>query len=190
MDETYAIPAEEAAFIALRTQQIIAEETGVANTIDPLAGSYFVEALTNRIEEEAWEYIRKIDDMGGMVKAIAKGYPQAEIAESAYVYQKQIDNGEKTLIGVNKYVTDHPPILIWRMDPAIEKKQLERLKAVKTRRKNKRVKTYLERIRKAAEGDENLMPFIIDAVKEYATLQEICDVFRQVFGIYRDPGLI
>ncbi len=190
MDETYAIPAEEAAFIALRTQQIIAEETGVANTIDPLAGSYFVEALTNQIEEGAWEYIRRIDDMGGMVKAIAKGYPQAEIAESAYVYQKQIDDGEKTLIGVNKYVTDHPPIPIWRMDRAIEKKQLERLKAVKKRRKDEKVKTCLERIRKAAEGDKNLMPFIIDAVKEYATLQEICDVFRQVFGVYRDPGLI
>ncbi len=190
MDETYAIPTEEAAFIALRTQQVIAEETGVANTVDPLAGCYFIEALTNRIEEDAWEYIRKIDDLGGMVKAIEKGYPQNEIAESAYTYQKQIDSGEKTLIGVNKYVTDHPPIPIWRMDPAIEKKQLKRLKAVKTSRDNERVRKCLEGIRKAAESNENLMPFIIDAVREYATLQEICDVFRQVFGIYRDPGMI
>ncbi|NIO05377.1 MAG: methylmalonyl-CoA mutase [Proteobacteria bacterium] len=190
MDETYAIPTEEAAFIALRTQQVIAEETGVANTVDPLAGCYFIEALTNRIEEDAWDYIRKIDDLGGMVKAIEKGYPQNETAESAYTYQKQIDSGEKTLIGVNKYVTDHPPIPIWRMDPAIEKKQLERLKAVKTSRDNKRVRKCLEEIRKAAEGNENLMPLIIDAVREYATLQEICDVFRQVFGIYRDPGMI
>ncbi len=190
MDETYAIPTEEAAFIALRTQQVIAEETGVANTVDPLAGCYFIEALTNRIEEDAWEYIRKIDDLGGMVKAIEKGYPQNEIAESAYTYQKQIDSGEKTLIGVNKYVTDHPPIPIWRMDPAIEKKQLERLKAVKTSRDNEKVRKCLEGIRKAAESNENLMPFIIDAVREYATLQEICDVFRQVFGIYRDPGMI
>lgn len=190
MDETYAIPTEEAAFIALRTQQVIAEETGVANTVDPLAGCYFIEALTNRIEEDAWEYIRKIDDLGGMAKAIEKGYPQNEIAESAYTYQKQIDSGEKTLIGVNKYVTDHPPIPIWRMDPAIEKKQLERLKAVKTSRDNEKVRKCLEGIRKAAESNENLMPFIIDAVREYATLQEICDVFRQVFGIYRDPGMI
>jgi methylmalonyl-CoA mutase N-terminal domain/subunit len=190
MDETYAIPTEEAAFIALRTQQILAEETGVANTIDPLAGSYFVEALTDRIEGDAWEYIRKIDELGGMVKAIEKGYPQAKIAESAYHYQRQIDSSEKTLVGVNKYATDHPPIQIWRMDPAIEKKQLKRLKAVKEERDNDSVRSQLERIRKASEGDENLMPFIIDAVRSYATLQEICDVFRRVFGTYRDPGLI
>ncbi|NIQ38845.1 MAG: methylmalonyl-CoA mutase [Proteobacteria bacterium] len=190
MDETYAIPTEEAAFIALRTQQVLAEETGVANTIDPLGGSYFIEALTDRIENEAWEYIQKIDDLGGMVKAIERGYPQTEIAESAYAYQQQIDNGEKTLVGVNKYVTDHPPIPIWRMNPAIEKKQLERLKAVKAGRDHRKVTARLGKIHQAAEGDENLMPFIIDAVREYATLQEICDVFRQVFGAYRDPGLI
>jgi methylmalonyl-CoA mutase N-terminal domain/subunit len=190
MDETYAIPTEEAAFIALRTQQILAEETGVTNTIDPLAGSYFVEALTDRLEADAWEYIRKIDNLGGMVRAIERGYPQAEIADSAYIYQQQIDNTEKTLVGVNKFVTDHPPIEIWRMDPAIEKRQLNRLSAVRKRRDSKSVKTHLERIRKAAEGDENLMPFIIDAVRAYATLQEICDVFRQVFGTYRDPGMI
>jgi methylmalonyl-CoA mutase N-terminal domain/subunit len=190
MDETYAIPTEEAAFIALRTQQVLAEETGVVNTIDPLGGSYFIEALTDRIENEAWEYIQKIDDLGGMVKAIERGYPQTEIAESAYVYQQQIDNSEKTLVGVNKYVTDHPPIPIWRMNPAIEKKQLERLNTVKAARDHRKVKASLGKIRQAAEGDENLMPFIIDAVREYATLQEICDVFRQVFGAYRDPGLI
>jgi methylmalonyl-CoA mutase N-terminal domain/subunit len=189
LDETYAIPTEEAAFIALRTQQILAEETGVANTIDPLAGSYFVETLTNRIEEDAWEYIRKIDDLGGMVKAIDRGYPQAEIAESAYAYQQQTDRGEKILIGVNKYVTDHPPIHIWRMDPTIEKKQLKRLKAIKATRNNAGVKVHLEKIRRAAQGDETLMPFIIDAVREYATIQEICDVFRAVFGTYRDPGV-
>jgi len=190
MDETYAIPTEEAAFIALRTQQILAEETGVANTIDPLAGSYFVEALTNRIEEDAWEYIHRIDDLGGMVKAIERGYPQAEIAESAYRYQQQIDTGKKTLIGVNKYVTDHPPIQTWHMDPAIEKRQLKRLETVKATRDNGSVRIHLERIRRGAEGDENLMPFIIDAVRAYTTLQEICDVFRQVFGTYRDPGMI
>jgi methylmalonyl-CoA mutase N-terminal domain/subunit len=190
MDETYAIPTQEAAFIALRTQQILAEETGVTNTIDPLAGSYFLESLTDRIEQEAWEYIRKIDDLGGMVKAIEREYPQAEIAESAYIYQQQIDRGEKTLVGVNKYVTDHPPIEIWRMDPAIEKNQLARLQTVKTTRDDESVKDHLENIRRAAEGDENLMPLLIDAVRDYATLQEICDVFRQVFGTYRDPGMI
>ncbi len=190
MDETYAIPTQEAAFIALRTQQILAEETGVTNTIDPLAGSYFLESLTDRIEQEAWEHIRKIDDLGGMVKAIEREYPQAEIAESAYIYQQQIDRGEKTLVGVNKYVTDHPPIEIWRMDPAIEKNQLARLQTVKTTRDDKSVKGHLENIRRAAEGDENLMPLLIDAVRDYATLQEICDVFRQVFGTYRDPGMI
>ena len=190
LDETYAIPTEEAAGIALRTQQILAEETGVANTIDPLGGSYFVESLTNRIETEAWQFIRTIDDLGGMVKAIEKGYPQARIGESAYTYQEQIDKGEKTLIGVNKYVTDHPPIQTWRMDQAIEKRQLERLRSVKEKRDDRAVQTCLERIARAAKGDDNLMPFIIDAVKAYSTLQEICDVFRQVFGTYRDPGIV
>jgi methylmalonyl-CoA mutase N-terminal domain/subunit len=190
LDETYAIPTEEAASIALRTQQILADETGVANTIDPLGGSYFVESLTNRIETEAWEYIRQIDDLGGMLKAIDRGYPQAQIGESAYAYQEQIDRGEKVLIGVNKYVTDHPPIETWRMDRAIEERQLKRLSSVKETRDQRAVKACLGRIRRAAEGDENLMPHIIDAVRAYATLQEICDVFRQVFGTYRDPGIV
>ncbi|MBW2058760.1 MAG: methylmalonyl-CoA mutase family protein [Deltaproteobacteria bacterium] len=189
LDETYAIPTEEAAFIALRTQQILAEETGIANTIDPLAGSYFVEALTNRIEHDAWQYIGKIDKMGGMVRAIERGYPQAEIAESAYRYQQQIDRGEKTLIGVNRYVTEHPPIHTWHMDPAIEKRQLERLRAVKEARDAALVEACLRKIRDAALTKENLMPYIIDAVRAYATVQEICDVFREVFGTYRDPGM-
>jgi methylmalonyl-CoA mutase N-terminal domain/subunit len=188
LDETYAIPTEEAATIALRTQQILAEETGVINTIDPLAGSYFVEALTHRIEEEAWEYIRKIDEMGGMVTAIERGYPQAEIAESAYKYQKQIDSGEKVIVGVNKYATDHPPITIWRMRPEIEKRQLKRLQEVKQERNRSKVKDRLQEIRKASENGKNLMPHIIDAVREYATLQEICDVWRDIFGRYSDPG--
>ena len=190
LDETYAIPTEEAAGIALRTQQILAEETGLANTIDPLAGSYFVEDLTNRIETQAWEYIRKIDDLGGMVKAIEKGYPQAQIGESAYTYQAQVERGEKVLIGINKYVTDHPPIQTWRMDRAIEERQLQRLRSVKETRDDRAVKACLEAIAQAAKRDENLMPFIIDAVKAYTTLQEICDVFRQVFGTYRDPGIV
>ncbi len=188
LDETYAIPTEEAVTIALRTQQILAEETGVTNTIDPLAGSYFVEALTNEIEEKAWEYIRKIDEMGGMIKAIERGYPQMEIAEAAYRFQKQVDSGEKVIVGVNKYVTDHPPIPIWRMRPEIEERQLRRLQEVKRTRNNQKVNQCLEEIRKASISGENLMPYIINAVREYATIQEICDVWREVFGRYTDPG--
>jgi methylmalonyl-CoA mutase N-terminal domain/subunit len=188
LDETYAIPTEEAAMIALRTQQVLAEETGVANTIDPLAGSYFVEALTHQMEEQAWEYIRRIDEMGGMVAAIERGYPQAEVADSAYKYQKQIDSGEKVVVGVNKYATEHPPIMIWRMKSEIEERQLRRLREVKQTRDNQKVKEFLNRIRMASKNGENLMPHLINAVREYATIQEICDVWRDVFGRYSDPG--
>ena len=188
LDETYAIPTEEAVTIALQTQQILAEETGVANTIDPLAGSYFVEALTHQMEELAWEYIRKIDEMGGMVAAVERGYPQAEIADSAYKYQRQIDSAEKVLVGVNKYATDRSPITIWRMKPEIEERQLRRLREVKQMRNNEKVKELLHRIRMVSNNGENLMPHIIDAVREYATVQEICDVWRDVFGRYTDPG--
>jgi len=188
LDETYAIPTEEAVTIALQTQQILAEETGVANTIDPLAGSYFVEALTHQMEEQAWEYIRKIDEMGGMVAAVERGYPQAEIADSAYKYQRQIDSGEKVIVGVNKYATDRSPITIWRMKPEIEERQLRRLREVKQMRNNEKVKELLHRIRMVSNNGENLMPHIIDAVREYATVQEICDVWRDVFGRYSDPG--
>jgi len=188
LDETYAIPTEEAATIALRTQQILAEETGVANTIDPLAGSYFIEALTHQMEEQAWEYIRKIDEIGGMVAAIERGYPQAEVADSAYKYQRQIDSGEKVIVGVNKYATEHPPITIWRMKPEIEQRQLKRLREVKETRNKAKVKECLKQIRKASQDEENLMPHLINAVREYATIQEICDVWRDVFGRYADPG--
>ena len=188
LDETYAIPTEEAATVALRTQQILAEETGVANTIDPLAGSYFIEALTHQMEEQAWEYIRKIDEMGGMVAAIERGFPQAEIADSAYKYQKQIDSCEKAVVGVNKYATEHPPIMIWRMKQEIEERQLRRLREVKQTRNNQKVKEHLNQIRICSKNGENLMPHIINAVREYATIQEICDVWRDVFGRYLDPG--
>jgi len=188
LDETYAIPTEEAAMIALRTQQVLAEETGVANTIDPLAGSYFVEALTHQMEEEAWGYIRKIDEMGGMVAAIERGFPQAEVADSAYKYQRQIDSGEKVVVGVNKYATEHLPITIWRMKPEIEERQLRRLREVKQSRNNQKVKGFLHEVRKASQNGENLMPHIINAVREYASIQEICDVWRDVFGRYSDPG--
>ena len=190
LDEVYAVPTEEAATIALRTQQVIAEETGVTNTIDPLGGSYFVEALTTRMEEEALKYITKIDELGGIIRAIELGYPQQEIANAAYAYQKQLERREKIVVGVNKYsMEDKKRIEYLRIDEEVERKQIARLKEVKANRNPDRVRRCLTGLRQAAEGSANLMPFILAAVKEYVTLQEICDVFREVFGIYRDPGM-
>jgi methylmalonyl-CoA mutase N-terminal domain/subunit len=189
LDETLALPSEFAATIALRTQQILADEIGVTNTIDPLAGSYFVESLTKLMEEKAWEYINKIDDMGGMLAAIDKGFPQMEIADAAYHYQRQIDKGEKVVVGVNKYVVEEkaPPEIL-RIDEMVEEKQIARLQKVKKERDNRRVAQILKDLRAASKTDKNLMPYVIEAVKEYATEQEICDVWRDVFGEYRDPG--
>ena len=190
LDEVLAIPTEEAATIALRTQQIIAEESGVANTIDPLGGSFFVERLTRDMEEEAFEYIKKIDDMGGMVAAIERNYPQMEIADAAYKYQLQVDSQEKTVVGVNKYVSEEEiPIEILQIDEELEEKQIKWLNELKENRDNNKVKEALEKLGEACEGNSNLMPVIIEAVKEYATEQEITDVFREVFGVYRDPGV-
>jgi methylmalonyl-CoA mutase N-terminal domain/subunit len=190
LDEVLAIPTEEAATIALRTQQIIAEESGVANTIDPLGGSYFVETLTNNMEEEALDIIQKIDDMGGMLAAIERNYPQQEIADSAYHYQRQIDAKEKTVVGVNKYVTDEDiPVEVLEIDEELENLQIEKINRLKNERDNKLVKESLERVGDACSGTLNVMEPLIDAVKNYATLQEICDVYRQVYGEYRDPGI-
>jgi methylmalonyl-CoA mutase N-terminal domain/subunit len=190
LDEVYAVPTEEAATIALRTQQIIAEETGVAHVIDPLGGSYFIEALTTRMEEDALKYIAKIDDLGGIVRAIELGYPQQEIANAAYAYQKQLERGEKVVVGVNKYqMEEKKRIEYLRIDEEVERKQIERLRDVKQARDAGRVRNCLADLRRGAEGSANLMPLILAAVKEYATLQEICDVFREVFGVYRDPGM-
>ncbi len=190
LDEVYAVPTQEAATIALRTQQIIGEETGVVNTIDPLAGSYFLEALTNKMEEEAIKYINKIDELGGIIRAIEIGYPQQEIANAAYAYQKQLERGEKIVVGVNRYqVEEKKAIEYLKIDPEVERRQVARLQETKRTRNNSRVQACLADLRKAAQGSENLMPFILFAVKEYATLQEICDVFREVFGVYRDPGM-
>ncbi len=189
LDETLALPSEFAATIALRTQQIIADEIGVTNTIDPLAGSYFIESLTSHIEEKAWEYINKIDEMGGMLAAIAKGFPQMEIADAAYHYQQQIDKGEKVVVGVNKYIVEEkaPPETM-KIDEEVEEKQVTRLREVKKGRDNRRVAQILNDLRAASGTDKNLMPYVIEAVKEYTTEQEICDVWRDVFGEYRDPG--
>jgi methylmalonyl-CoA mutase N-terminal domain/subunit len=189
LDETLALPSEFAATIALRTQQILADEIGVTNTIDPLAGSYFVESLTKLMEEKAWEYINKIDDTGGMLTAIDKGFPQMEIADAAYHYQRQIDKGEKVVVGVNKYVVEEkaPPEIL-KIDEAVEERQIARLQEVKRKRDNRKVAQILKDLRTASKTDKNLMPYVIEAVKEYATEQEICDVWRDVFGEYRDPG--
>ena len=190
LDEVLCLPSDHAVQIALRTQQIIAEETGVANTIDPLAGSYFVEALTNEIEEKAWDYIHKIDEMGGMVAAIEKGYPQLEIADAAYHFQKQLESNEKIMVGVNKYVTaDQVPIPFLEIDDRVEKQQIKRLKAVRRKRDGKAVKKSLDDIRTACRKGENVMPDCIEAVKNLVSVQEICDVYREVYGEYRDPGL-
>jgi methylmalonyl-CoA mutase N-terminal domain/subunit len=189
-DEVLALPSEEAATVALRTQQILAEETGVTSTIDPLAGSYFVEALTNRVEEEAMGYIDEIERMGGMIAAIERGYPQREISEAAYRFQQQVDAGKRTVVGVNKYVTDHPPIETLKIDPEVERKQTARLEQVKAERDKDKVQRALEDLRRAAGSDDNVMPCVIECVREYATLQEVCDVFRDVFGTYQDPGML
>lgn len=189
LDEVLALPSQEAVTIALRTQQIIAEESGVANTIDPLGGSYFVEALTDEMERKAWEYINKIDELGGIVRAIELGYPQREIAEAAYTYQREVDSGQRVVVGVNKYVTDEElPVEILRIDEARERAQVERLREIKRTRNNSQVRKCLDELRKASEEGRNLMPYILECVKAYATLQEICDVWREVFGEYRDPG--
>jgi methylmalonyl-CoA mutase N-terminal domain/subunit len=190
-DEAYALPSEQAVTIALRTQQIIAYESGVADTIDPLGGSYYMEYLTNKIEEEAVKYIEQIDDMGGAVAAIEKGFMQREIMESAYRYQKEVESKKRIVVGVNEFVAEEKtPIKILRVDPEIEKKLVERLNNVKRQRDNAKIKEALSNLRKAAEKEDvNLMPFIIQAVKEYATLGEICDTLREVFGEYKPPSI-
>ena len=190
LDEVLAIPTEEAATIALRTQQIIAEESGVANMIDPLGGSYFVEALTNQMEEEAFDIIQKIDDMGGMLSAIEKNFPQQEIADSAYHYQRQIDDNEKTVVGVNKYAVDEEiPVEVLEIDEELESLQIEKTNRVKAERDNQRVAECLEMVGEACSGKQNIMKPLIAAVKANATLQEVCDVYRKVYGQYRDPGI-
>jgi len=191
LDETYALPTEEAVTIALRTQQIIAEESGVTNTIDPLAGSYYVEWLTRRLEDEALATIARIDAMGGMVHAVEQGYPQREIARSAFEFEKQVNSGERVVVGVNRYQQAEPNrIPTLRIDEAAQKKQLENLARVKNERSRVEVARALENLAKAARTDNNLMPPVIEAARVYCTEQEICDVLRQCFGSYRDPGFL
>jgi methylmalonyl-CoA mutase N-terminal domain/subunit len=188
-DEALALPTDQAALIALRTQQIIAEETGVANTIDPLGGSYFVEALTNRMEQGALDYFRKIDSMGGMVAAIEKGFPQREIQDSAYQYQKAVERGDQIIVGVNKYqMEEASTISILEIDESVRAHQVDRLDQVRARRDHGAVANALEKLKRAAQHAENTMPATIEAVSAYATLGEICSALRDVYGVYEEPA--
>jgi methylmalonyl-CoA mutase N-terminal domain/subunit len=191
LDETLALPSEQAVLVALRTQQILAEESGVVNTADPLGGSYAVEALTDRVEAEAWEYIRAIDERGGVLRAIEQGYQQREIADAAYRYQTQVERGEKTVVGVNRYCVEHevgPETL--RVPDEVEERQRARVQERRRRRNGVRARECLVAVRRAAESGENLMPALVDAVKAECTLGELSDVYREVFGVYRDPAYV
>jgi len=189
LDETLALPSEQAVMVALRTQQILAEESGVANVIDPLGGSWAIEALTDRMERDARDYINRIDGFGGMVKAIDAGYPQREIADAAYAYQQQIDRGEKTVVGVNRYqVPEERPTDLLRVPLEVEQRQADRVRRVKRARDGAAARAALQRVRAAAESGENLMPPLVAAVKVMCTVGEIADVYREVFGQYRDPA--
>ncbi len=189
LDEAWALPTEFAATLALRTQQIIAYESGVTNTADPLGGSYFVEALTNEVEHGACEYIRKIDALGGMVAAIERSYPQREIAEASYRYQQAVDRKEKIIVGVNAYVSEEKPLEVLQIDESVAVRQQERLRRLRAERSGEEVRRRLDRLMRAAEGAENLMPHLYDAVKAYATLGEICDALRTVFGAYEEVAI-
>jgi methylmalonyl-CoA mutase N-terminal domain/subunit len=188
-DEAHSLPTEESVRTALRTQQILATESGVADTIDPLAGSYYIESLTDKIEREALELIDKIDESGGVVKCIEEGFIQRQIENAAYQYQQEIERGERIIVGMNKFQVDEqskPPLL--RVAPEVEKTQVDKLTEIKNNRNNQQVKNSLAKLEKTAQGTENLMPDILECVKEYATLGEICNVLRGVFGEYKDRG--
>jgi methylmalonyl-CoA mutase N-terminal domain/subunit len=190
-DEAYALPSEQAVTVALRTQQLIAHESGTVDTVDPLGGAYYIEYLTSEIEEKALKYIEQIDKMGGAVAAIEKGFMQREITESAYRYQKEVEAKKRTIVGVNDFkVEEDAPIKLLRVDPAIEKKLVERLAQLKRERNKTKVGEALDKLRKTAEDEKiNLMPFVLQAVKEYATLGEICGTLRDVFGEYKPSSI-
>jgi methylmalonyl-CoA mutase N-terminal domain/subunit len=190
-DEALALPTEQAARIALRTQQVLAYESGVPQTIDPLAGSYYVETLTNEIEKRAAEYLGKIEVLGGMLKAIERGYVQQEIQNAAYEYQQQVDNHEAIVVGMNRFeVEEEKPIPIQRIDAALEARQVERVRAVRSRRDPGAWQTALEGVEEAARSGANLMPRIVAAVEAYATVGEISDAMRRLFGEYKEAVVI
>ena len=185
-DEALSLPTEEAASIALRTQQIIAYESGATDTVDPLAGSYFIESLTDELEQKAWEYIHKIDAMGGAVSAIEAGYVQQEIARASYEYQLSIERGERIIVGVNSFTQQEPPFdKLMTIDDSIRQVQIEKIRQLKSERDPLKVAACIRRVEEAAGSGENLMPVIIDAVEQFATLGEIADAMRRVFGEYR-----
>jgi len=189
LDEALALPSEEAVTIALRTQQVIAHESGVANVADPLGGSYYVEALTGKMEKGAFDLFRRIDDLGGMVAAIEAGFPQQEIAEASYRYQKAVERKEKIIVGVNQYVVpEEKPAQVLHIDEQVERDQRQRLSALRARRDGARVARSLTRLTEVARGDGNTMPHILEAVKSYATLGEIVDRLKTVFGGYQEPA--
>ncbi|KXK53878.1 MAG: methylmalonyl-CoA mutase large subunit [Chloroflexi bacterium OLB13] len=189
LDEALALPSEHAVRIALRTQQVIAEETGVANTVDPLGGSYFVEALTDQTEAEVYAYFRRIDEIGGVLPAIEAGFFQQEIADASYRHQQEVDRGDRTIVGVNRYVTDEPlNIPILEMDPNGYQRQVERLRRLRERRDPVRVEQALNRLRNACDDQhENLMPYLLDAARSDVTLGETMAVMKQAFGLYQEP---
>ncbi|HEX9050963.1 MAG TPA: methylmalonyl-CoA mutase family protein [Anaeromyxobacter sp.] len=189
-DEALGLPTEESARIALRTQQIIANESGAADVIDPLGGSWVVESMTDEIEGRAQEYIRKIDEMGGMVQAISKGYVQREIQEAAYAWQKQVESKAQVVVGVNAFKAEDPPVTVMKVDPALEERQVARLRAFRARRSGAAARAALDEVRRAAKGKDNLMPLILAAVKAEATLGEISDAMREVFGEYRETVVL
>ena len=191
MDEALCLPTEDAVRVALRTQQVLAQESGAANTIDPLAGSYYIEKLTDEMEKEAYQYFDKVEAMGGVVAAIEKGFFQREISEAAYRYQKEIESGERTIVGVNDYVLEGEQIAIpvLKIDPEVERRQVERTQKLRKDRDNAKVDAALAGLLKASESGENVMPFIVDAVKEYATVGEIFQVWRDLWGEWDEPKI-
>jgi methylmalonyl-CoA mutase N-terminal domain/subunit len=190
LDETYALPTEESVTLALRTQQLIAHESGVDRTVDPLGGSYYVEYLTDEMEKRALDYIRRIDEMGGIIRAVEEGFPQKEIGESAYRFQREVEEGERLIVGVNAFESDrHEPVEILKIDERVAEEQVQRLKKVKAERNAAAVSAALAKVEAACRGTDNLMPPVLEAVKSYATLGEISDVFRKVWGQYREGGI-
>lgn len=191
LDETLSLPTENAVKVALRTQQIIAEETGVASVVDPLGGSYFVESLTDEIEKIAYGYIKRLDELGGMVRAIELGYPQSEISQAAYDFQREVESGESVIVGLNKFQdsdADKTPIL--KIDAAVEEEQIKLVTQFKATRDNQAVSKHLELVKAACKAGVNIMPSLIEAVDSGVSLGEVCDAFREVFGVYTDPGLV
>ncbi|MFW9846771.1 MAG: methylmalonyl-CoA mutase [Candidatus Thorarchaeota archaeon] len=191
MDEALALPTEDAVRVALRTQQVLAYESGVPNTIDPLAGSYYVEALTNELEEEAYKYFDHVDALGGVIPAIEKGFFQKEISDAAYRYEREIEAKKRTIVGVNDFIMEDEKITIpvLKIDPEVERQQIERLNRTRKERDNKKVQSALDGLRKASEGTENVVPHVVNAVRAYASVGEICNVWRDVFGEWEEPKI-